>query len=304
MISISSLTKDYGRHRALDSVTFEIGRGMFGLLGPNGAGKTTLMRVLTTLLPPSSGRVSVLGMDVQQDKTAVRRVLGYLPQEFGLYRRLSAVEFLELVSGLKEISPARRRGDVERVLRAVNLWDQRHRRLGTYSGRMKRRVGIAQALLGDPRLLVVDEPTAGLDPEERIRLRNLLAELSRDRVVVLSTHIVGDIESACERLAVLNHGRLAFSGDQEGLKALAAGKVWRVHVPEDEFGRLKELGKVVSTRRDGAGLEVRLIGRENPRGMGEELPPTLEDGYMSLMGDLEQDARQDGCQENRQYVAS
>ncbi|MGI6358825.1 MAG: ABC transporter ATP-binding protein [Bacillota bacterium] len=283
-VVIKNLSKNYGRHAALNGISLTINSGMFGLLGPNGAGKSTLMRILATLLPPSSGTATVGGYDVVRDQQEVRRLLGYLPQEFGLYKKLSGWEFLDLVGSLKGLATKRRRMEqVERVLRQVNLWQQRNQKLASYSGGMKRRLGIAQALLADPQLLIADEPTAGLDPEERIRFRNLLTELSSERVVLLSTHIVGDVESSCNQLAVLLQGELLFSGDQPALMAQAEGKVWQVSIPERDLQRLSLLGKVVATRRDGEELLVRMVSADNPLGAGKLVQPALEDGYMALI---------------------
>ncbi len=284
-IELQNLSKRYGKQVALNGLNLEIGSGMYGLLGPNGAGKSTLMRILATLLPPSSGRALVAGHDVTRDQQEVRQLLGYLPQDFGLYKKLSAWEFLDLVGSLKGIfGKAKRQQQIEQVLRQVNLWDRRKQRLGGYSGGMKRRIGIAQALLGDPRLLIVDEPTAGLDPEERVRFRNLLTELSGDRVVLLSTHIVGDIESSCNQLAVLRQGELAFSGSQQELTAKAAGQVWQVAIDERDLPQFKREGRIVSTRRDGPLLKVRMICGNNPLNAGEPVAASLEDGYLSIIG--------------------
>lgn len=285
-VKLKSLRKEYGSTVALQDLTLQIDSGMFGLLGPNGAGKSTLMRILTTLLSPTTGTALVGGLDVTKHKREVRQLLGYLPQEFGLYRKLSAWELLDLIGSLKGIEPPqrRRREEVERVLRQVNLWDKRNQKVGGYSGGMKRRIGIAQALLGDPQLLIVDEPTAGLDPEERVRFRNLLTELSGDRVVILSTHIVGDIESSCNRLAVLRQGQLLFAGDQQELTNTASDQVWQVRVPERDLQRLKAVGRIVSTRREADQLSVRMIAQGNPFDLGEQVEPTLEDGYMALVG--------------------
>lgn len=284
-IELQNLTKAYGRQIALRGLNLEITSGMYGLLGPNGAGKSTLMRILATLLSPSSGRALVAGHDVTRNQQEVRQLLGYLPQDFGLYKKLSAWEFLDLVGSLKGISgKVKRQQQMEQVLRQVNLWDRRKQRLGGYSGGMKRRIGIAQALLGDPRLLIVYEPTAGLDPEERVRFRNLLTELSGDRVVLLSTHIVGDIESSCNQLAVLRQGELAFSGSQQELTAKAEGQVWQVAIDERDLPRFKREGRIVSTRRDGSLLQVRMICGHNPLDAGEPVAASLEDGYLSIIG--------------------
>ncbi len=285
LVEIKGLSKTYPNGtKALVDVDLEIGSGMFGLLGPNGAGKTTLMRILATLLPPSAGEVTVAGKSLRADPQFVRENLGYLPQEFGLYGRFNAWEFLDYVGLLKGISDNRaRRRAVEEVLHRVNLWEHRRRRLGGYSGGMKRRMGIAQALLGNPRLLIVDEPTAGLDPEERIRFRNLLAELSGDRVVLLSTHIVADVESSCYRLAVVDRGKVCFAGSPAELISRAQGKVWRARANDAEARRLRQEGRVVSSKRTQEGFELKVIACEPPTENARNMEPTLEDGYMAIM---------------------
>ena len=285
LVEIKGLSKTYPNGtKALVDVDLEIGSGMFGLLGPNGAGKTTLMRILATLLPPSAGEVTVAGKSLRADPQFVRENLGYLPQEFGLYGRFNAWEFLDYAGLLKGISDNRaRRRAVEEVLHRVNLWEHRRRRLGGYSGGMKRRMGIAQALLGNPRLLIVDEPTAGLDPEERIRFRNLLAELSGDRVVLLSTHIVADVESSCYRLAILDRGKLRFAGSPAELIDGAQGKVWRAECNDAEARQLRQEGVVVSSRRTQKGFELKVISGEPPTENARNIEPTLEDGYMAIM---------------------
>lgn len=288
------LTRRYGRGvMALDGVNLEIGEGLFGLLGPNGAGKTTLMRILATLLPPTAGRATVGPYDVRRDQHEIRRILGYLPQEFGLYRRLAVGEVLEYVAGLKGIAPGRRRAEVDRVVEITNLGDVRRRPVGALSGGMKRRLGIAQALLGSPRVLIVDEPTAGLDPEERIRFRNLLSELGRGRVVILSTHVVADVESIALRVGVLNRGHLVFSGDPEGLRGLARGLVWELWVPDEHIDRITRPPQSVhpiSTRMMPGGAEVRVLSPESPWGEGRPVEPTLEDGYVALVSGFTGDA--------------
>lgn len=286
-VTVEALTKEYNRGVwALDRVSLRLESGMFGLLGPNGAGKTTFMRILATLLRPTSGKVQVGPYSVTKQPHEVRRLLGYLPQEFGLYKKLTGQEFLEYVAALKGVEPRRRRTVVDSVLERVNLTEHRHRRTGTYSGGMRQRLGIAQALLGDPPLLIVDEPTAGLDPEERIRFRNLLAQLARERVVLLSTHIVGDIESSCERLAVLCQGRVRFTGTAAEMVQLARGFVWSFTTDEPELQRFLRAGEgrqVVSTRRVNHHLEVRAISPERPTPDAVSQPPSLEDAYLVLM---------------------
>ncbi|MGE5673664.1 MAG: ABC transporter ATP-binding protein [Mycobacterium leprae] len=286
-IEIRHVTKRFlGGVVALDDVNLTIGPGMYGLLGPNGAGKTTLMRILATLLQPDQGTVTFGTIDPGRDPQAVRQLLGYLPQEVGFYRQLTGPEYLELVAGMKGVPRRQWAAQVQEVLERVHLADQRRKRIGQYSGGMKRRLGIAQALLGDPQVVIVDEPTAGLDPEERIRLRNLLADLSGNRTVMLSTHIVADVESVCNQLAVLNKGRVVYSGAAGGLPAMARGQVWQLELPGGEYERLRHTLQIVSSRRTETGVSLRVVSPENPFGTGTPLEPTMEDGYLCLMGAL------------------
>ncbi len=235
--------------------------------------------------PGAGGNVTVDGLDVVRQPGEVRRRLGYLPQEFGLWRRLTAWEVLDYVAALKGISPARRRREeVARVLETVKLTDKARRAVGSFSGGMRQRVGIAQALLGDPALLVVDEPTAGLDPEERVRFRNFLSDLSGERVVILSTHIVADIESTCSRMALLRQGRLVYVGTPEDLCRKAAGKVWELEVSEADYHRLQQACRVVSSRRTADGVVARVVAEANPGGAGRPVEPDLEDAYIAAMG--------------------
>lgn len=284
VITTRALTKTFsGQVQALRGIDLKIGLGMFGLLGPNGAGKTTLMRILATLIRPTSGTACVLGQDVTADEAplAIRKVLGYLPQELGLYDNLTATEFLDYIAVLKGLhSSNERRGEIETLLEAVGLIEAGRRKLGAFSGGMKRRVGIAQALLGNPRLLIVDEPTAGLDPAERVRLRNLLVDLARERIVILSTHIVEDIGQTCHDMAVLNQGRVLFQGSPQALIQQAQGRVWTmvadgVQPPKDV--------KVVSTRQVQDGIRFRVLGERPSKHKAVASEPTLEDGYLWLM---------------------
>ncbi|MFZ1754702.1 MAG: ABC transporter ATP-binding protein, partial [Caldilineaceae bacterium] len=267
MITIQNLTKQYNRDvYALRGVDMEIGAGMFGLIGPNGAGKTTLMRLIAGLLRPSSGHITLFGHDLAstKGKLAAKAGLGYLPQEFGFYPELTAVQFLDYIAILKGIrSRAERRRQVETVLEQVHLTPQAGRKLKQFSGGMKRRVGIAQALLGQPRLLIVDEPTAGLDPEERVRLRNLLAETAVRCTVILSTHIVEDISQSCNDLAVLHEGRVLFRGSPRDLIAAARGRVWTVRVNgEQSVGeRSFPQATIVSTLQLQDGVQYRILGQ-------------------------------------------
>jgi ABC-type multidrug transport system ATPase subunit len=285
-IEISRLVKDYNKFRALDAVDLHIGSGMFGLLGPNGAGKTTLMKIITTLLRPTSGRVTVGGRDVLTDPGGIRQSLGYLPQEFGFYRGLNAYDLLDYIGTMKNLPREQRRQQIDRLLEQVNLTKDAKRRVSGYSGGMKQRLGIAQALLGDPQLLVVDEPTAGLDPEERIRFRNLLARFSGQRTIVLSTHIVADIEATCNALAVMDKGRVIFTGTPDALIAQARGLVWQVEIAPEHYDDLEHRHKVISSRVVAGGrLQARVIAQTPPDG-AVAAEPGLEDGYVAVMGRL------------------
>ena len=283
MISISELTKTYsGKVQALRGIDLEIGSGMFGLVGPNGAGKTTLMRILAGLIHPTSGAVRVLGNDVTtpHGQLATKAVLGYLPQALGLYPTLTAREFLDYMAILKGVTDrSARRQQVTAVLQQVRLSEEADRQLKTYSGGMKRRVGIAQALLGDPQLLIVDEPTAGLDPEERVRLRNLLADMAARRIVILSTHIVEDISQSCNQLAVIAHGKVLFQGAPRDLIGRARGHVWTVN----SSGERPNAGlTIVSTLQLQDTVQYRVLG--DPQGqVAVPAEPSLEDGYLWLM---------------------
>ncbi len=284
MIEIKQLTKTYaGNVHALRGIDLDIGAGMFGLLGPNGAGKTTLMRILAGLLRPTRGQAQAFGHDLNTPggKQAVKALLGYLPQELGLYPDLTAREFLDYVAILKGVTDARaRRQQIDEVLDMGRLSDVADRRLKTYSGGMKRRVGIAQALLGAPRLLIVDEPTVGLDPEERVRLRNLLGDLATRATVILSTHIVEDISQSCNDLAVINLGQVLYRGSPRDLIAQTRGQVWHiVTAGERPDGGLS----VVSTLQLQDGVQYRVLGTPGASYDAKPVEPSLEDGYIWLM---------------------
>jgi ABC-2 type transport system ATP-binding protein len=282
-VEIIDLVKNYGKFQALNQVSLTIGRGMFGLLGPNGAGKTTLMRVITTLLPITTGKVIIGGVDAMRDPAFVRRNLGYIPQDFGFYKNLNAYELLDYIGTMKGIPRPERQRQVLTLLEQVNLIKDAKRRVGGYSGGMKQRLGIAQALLGDPPLIVVDEPTAGLDPEERIRFRNLLTRLSGERTVLLSTHIVGDIEASCSALAILNRGKVIFSGPPDALIQQATGRVWQVEIDPHDYERVEHNYRVTSSRTVNGRLQVRVIASDSPLGQGVVVAPELEEGYMAVM---------------------
>lgn len=283
-IDTHQLTKRYRRGAlALDRVDLHVPGGMFGLLGANGAGKTTLMRVLAGILAPTSGTAVIDGvpLDGTRNRRTIQRELGYLPQEFGVYPDLTARQFLDYLAILKGVhDSALRRRSVERLLQTVALAEHANRKVGTFSGGMKRRLGIAQTLLGEPRLLIVDEPTAGLDPTERIRFRNLLTELAQDRTVLLSTHIVEDIASTCPRLAVMAHGRILHTGDTASLVAAARGRTWLVDLPRRSPP--PPGATVVASIDTGDHLTHRILSDGAPPPGARPTEPTLEDGYLAL----------------------
>ena len=296
MITIQNLTKTYaGNVQALRGIDLNIGAGMFGLVGPNGAGKTTLMRILAGLLHPTGGRVRVLDHDLAtaQGKQAVKAGLGYLPQELGLYPDLTAEEFLDYIAILKGVTdPNARRRQIAELLERVRLSDGARRKLKTYSGGMKRRVGIAQALLGEPKLLIVDEPTAGLDPEERVRLRNLLADTASRCTVILSTHIVEDVSHSCNDLAVIDQGRVVYRGSPRDLIGQARSHVWMIKTAGErpDSGLL-----VVSTLQQIDGVQYRVVGDPPPHYRAAPADPSLEDGYIWLMGQQRVSASTNTC---------
>ncbi len=291
-IEIEHLSKTYsGNVQALREVHLTIQSGLIGLLGPNGAGKTTLMRILATLLTPTTGAARIGGYDVRQgaDRREIKRLLGYLPQELGLYPNLNAYEFLDYLAILKGMhNGAARKKRINELLELVGLADVAKRKLKGYSGGMKRRVGLAQALLTDPQFLIVDEPTAGLDPEERIRIRTLLSELAlaKERVIILSTHIVEDVGQTCRRLIVLHKGQVHYDGTPEDLAALAAGRTWQVTTN----GLRPEHLTVVSLLPRANGIEYRVVGDPRPEDHATPLAPGLEDGYLWLMSGKESKA--------------
>ena len=285
-ISIRSLNKRYpnGNH-ALKDVNMEIPTGMFGLLGPNGAGKSTLMRILVALMEPTSGEVNVFGYDLRKQRREVRRILGYLPQDFRFFAKYKTHEFLDYAARLSGMNNRReRRQAVDAMLESVGLFDVRERYANKLSGGMKRRLGIAQALIHRPRLIIVDEPTTGLDPEERIRFRNLLAEVGKqDVTIILSTHIVGDISSTCNCMALMNTGEVAFFGSPREMLQEAEGKVWRMHISSDEMPVIDAKYPVISTIPSGTGWEVQVVADKIEGYDAEPYPPNLEHAYVYYM---------------------
>ncbi len=269
---------------ALEQVSLEIGSGMFGLIGPNGAGKTTLMRIICGVLEQSRGRVRINGYDQIEKREELQALIGYLPQEFGTYENMTAYQFLDYQALLKgKWDASERRRVVDAAIARVHLEDSRDRKIGGFSGGMKQRVGIAQTLLHLPRILVVDEPTAGLDPRERIRFRNLLSELSRERIVIFSTHIIEDISSSCNRVAVLGSGRVRFDGSPQDMVERTRGVVWQAQIDEARFDELRETQRIVHHMRDGEKIRVRLLSADQPLPDAEAVTPTLEDAYLWLL---------------------
>jgi ABC-2 type transport system ATP-binding protein len=286
MLSIHGLSKTYSNGvRALHDVTLQIDKGLFGLLGPNGAGKSSLMRTIATLQEPDAGSIVFNGRDVLAEPRALRRQLGYLPQDFGVYPRIPAIDLLDHLAVLKGVSDkAQRRAQVESLLQLTNLYDVRKRAVSTYSGGMKQRFGIAQALLGDPALIIVDEPTAGLDPEERNRFHDLLSEIGENVVVILSTHIVDDVSDLCTRMAVLANGRVLVQGRPAELIAQLEGRVWRKTVPKDAVPRYREQFTVLASRLFAGETRIHVLADAQPEEGFERVPVDLEDVYFSVLG--------------------
>jgi ABC-2 type transport system ATP-binding protein len=277
---IDRVSKNYkGKVWALKNFSLQLGPGVLGLLGPNGAGKTTLMSILATITRATEGSVTWNGSDVAQHPDDLRAVLGYLPQDFGVYPNLNALEFLEYLAAVKGLSAAAARRRIDELLDLVNLSDARKRPLGGFSGGMRQRIGIAQALLNDPQLLIVDEPTAGLDPEERVRFRNLLSELSGERIVILSTHIVSDVEATATDIALISHGALVAHASPEELLRKAEGRTWECVIPSAELTTAKQRYLISSTMRRGDGVHVRVLADSAPSGAQPAIP-TLEDAYL------------------------
>ena len=285
MLSIRKLSKTYANGvRALNDVSLDIPTGMFGLLGPNGAGKSTLMRTIATLQDADAGTIALDGIDVLREKERVRALLGYLPQDFGVYPKVSAEDMLDHFAVLKGHANRKQRKEVvDGLLQQVNLWDARKRKLGTFSGGMRQRFGIAQALIGNPRLVIVDEPTAGLDPEERNRFLNLLAEIGENVVVILSTHIVEDVTDLCPRMAIISKGEVLLAGKpREAIDALRA-RVWRKTVDKIELPDYQSKLTILSTRRVAGQPLIHVFAESQPEAGFEAVEPDLEDVYFSKL---------------------
>jgi ABC-2 type transport system ATP-binding protein len=283
-LAIKGISKQYkGNVWGLRDFSLARESGVLALLGPNGAGKSTLMRILATITQPTEGCVTWNGLDIAKSPDALRAVLGYLPQNFGIYPNLNAVEFLEYIAALKGLNRRAARKRIQELLEIVNLFDARKRPLGGYSGGMKQRVGIAQALLNDPQLLIVDEPTVGLDPEERVRFRNLVSDLAGQRIVILSTHIVSDAESAATDIAVVNRGRLIQDAAPERMLQEVDGKVWEWVVSSEELAATRHRHLISSTVHRSDGVHVRVLSAVKPGSDASLASPTLEDAYLYLL---------------------
>jgi ABC-type multidrug transport system ATPase subunit len=284
-LSIEKVSKRYRRDVwGLRDFSLELGPGVLGLLGPNGAGKSTLMTIIATITRPTEGRVLWNGTDIVEAPNEIRAVLGYLPQDFGVYPHLNAVEFLDYIAALKGLSARQARQRIDELLDLVNLGPEvRYRPVGGYSGGMRQRVGIVQALLNDPQILIVDEPTAGLDPQERVRFRNLLSDLAGERIVILSTHIVSDVEAVATDIALIEGGRLVRHALPETLLQAVEGKVWEVVIPSDALPALKQRALVSNTARRSDGVHARVVADERPAEGALPEEPTLEDAYLYLI---------------------
>lgn len=282
-IRIEGLSKSYGKKAALQDLNLNISMGMFGLLGPNGAGKTTLMRILTTLIPKDSGSVIINGIKLEE-AAKIRELIGYLPQEFSMYSGLSVYEAMDYLALLSNIGPVKARKElILDLLQKVNLEQNLKTKVRALSGGMKRRLGIAQALLNNPELLIVDEPTAGLDPEERIRFRNLLRDFSEDRIVILSTHIVEDVEFTCENIGILDQGRLLYKGTVKELLSKSEGSIWTASIDREQLDEIRRSNTIISTVSEGDRIRLKLMSGEKPLPEAEGAKPTLEDAYMHIM---------------------
>lgn len=281
-IVINNLSKNYGKKSALENVSVTIHSGMYGLLGRNGAGKTSLMRILATLSVPSSGEISMNGIPIKET-TKIREIVGYLPQDFSFYRNMSVYGAMDYLGLLSNIPDKVRKERISALLEQVNLKENVRTKVKALSGGMKRRLGIAQALLHNPQILIVDEPTAGLDPEERIRFRNLLSEFAEDRIVILSTHISSDVESSCENIGVLDNGRMIWCGGTEELVKQAEGKVYLISAAKKKDKLIKEKYTVLNIIASGSGTQYRVLSDTPPEEKHILQDPTLEDGYMYLL---------------------
>lgn len=281
-ININNITKNYGKKQALSNINLSIKQGMFGLLGPNGAGKTTLMKILTTLISSNGGSFEICGISMK-DKKEIRNIIGYLPQDFSMYGSMTVYEAMDYIGVLAGIDKKTRSIRIPELLEKVNLHNNKRTKVKAMSGGMRRRLGIAQAIMNDPKVLIVDEPTAGLDPEERVRFRNLLTELAQDRIVILSTHIVGDIEATCEAIAILNEGDIIYNGTVNQLIECTNGVIYTAEISKLELPKIKEKYVITSMVTQKDSVNVRFISDVKPFLTAEAVAPNVEDAYMYFM---------------------
>ncbi|MEY8236968.1 ABC transporter ATP-binding protein [Lachnospiraceae bacterium 66-29] len=281
-LKIEGLSRVYGKHKVLHDINFSMHEGIYGLIGKNGAGKSTLMRILATIDFPSNGKVFFNGKDIFSIGEEYRGMIGYMPQDYNIYSGFNAIDFLEYMGALKGMKKQELKLKISDVLEIVNLSDVSHKKIRTYSGGMKRRIGIAQAILNNPDILILDEPTAGLDPSERLNFSNFISNLSRKKIVLLSTHIVSDIEAVAKELIVMNKGKILESGKVEDLIMSNQGKVWEAVLTQEEYQQIQKERKVIHVKQNGNNMTVRYIGERFQTEENREQEPTLEDYYESL----------------------
>ena len=288
-LSIKNVSKTYSNNvEALKNVTLEVGNGMFGLLGPNGAGKSTLMRTIAGLQELDSGSITVGDIDVSKHKHELRKVLGYLPQEFGLYPKVNALELFDHLATMKGITDSKERGELTKsLLSQTNLWKYRNRKLGTFSGGMKQRFGIAQALIGEPKLIIVDEPTAGLDPTERNRFHNLLSAIGENVIVILSTHIVEDVSDLCSKMAIIKDGKVKLVGEPLTLVKDLKAQVWTGLVTKKDFKNVKNDHQVISSKLSMGKVQIRVLSDQEPIDGFKQVDPEIEDLYFATINELD-----------------
>ncbi len=280
-LEIQDLTKIYDKQiRALSNFNLTLNKGIIGLLGPNGAGKSTLMRILATIINPTDGKVFWDGIDIEKKPNEIRKILGYLPQSFGVYPKLTSIEFLEYIAALKGINRKLAKERIQEILKIVNIHHLQNTPLSNYSGGMKQRIGIAQALLNDPKLLIIDEPTSGLDPEERVRFRQLMTDLAGERIIILSTHIVSDVEACANTIAIINKGELLQNTVPEQLTNDIQDKVWNYIIASNELSDVQKKYQISRTLRVKKGVQIRVIDDNKPHPDAENVEPTLEDAYL------------------------
>lgn len=281
---LKNISKNYGKTKVLDKINLEISNGIFGLLGPNGAGKTTLMKILTTVLPLEEGSINLENLDWKKENE-VRKFIGYLPQHFSIYENMRVIDVLEYIAILKKIHKNLIKKEIEEVLEKTNLLNDKNKKISHLSGGMLRRVGLAQALIGNPKILVIDEPTTGLDPENRIAFRNLLNNLAEDRIIIISTHIVEDIEATCDYLCVLNKGKILFKGSLKEIKSIVKNKIKVAVIEKNEFTNIKNKINLISFKREDNSIILRYIDNGSISLNGHNVEENVEDSYFYLIGD-------------------